>query len=259
MNSKKLVQISLFSKCKFLKHDWDRLIHLIYPRRCPVCGKIVGSSPGKPVQYVHSGCLGKLKWVCEPCCLKCGKPVASPVQAYCFDCTRRPKSFDGGISVWVYTKEMSVSIAGFKYHGRQAYGDFYVQSILLRHGTWIRSHAIDCITAVPLNYLKLQKRGYNQAGILAKRLGRALNIPVDLQLLVRNRYTKSQKELSPRERMENLKKAFEPGKNAGQYRTVLIVDDIYTTGSTMEICSSILKSRGTQRVYILSLCIGSDC
>ena len=154
---------------------------------------------------------------------------------------------------------MSVSIAGFKYHGRQAYGDFYVQSILLRHGTWIRSHAIDCITAVPLNYLKLQKRGYNQAGILAKRLGRALNIPVDLQLLVRNRYTKPQKELSPRERMENLKKAFEPGKNAGQYRTVLIVDDIYTTGSTMEICSSILKSRGTQRVYILSLCIGSDC
>lgn len=104
MNSKKLVQISLFSKCKFLKHDWDRLIHLIYPRRCPVCGKIVGSSPGKPVQYVHSGCLGKLKWVCEPCCLKCGKPVASPVQAYCFDCTRRPKSFDGGISGFIQKK-----------------------------------------------------------------------------------------------------------------------------------------------------------
>ena len=89
-------------------------------------------------------------------------------------------------------------------------------------------------------------------------MGRMLDIPVDFRLLVRTRLTEPQKNLDVRQRMKNLMQAFVPGPHAGDYKTVLLVDDIYTTGSTMQVCSMILKKCGVKNVYIFSLCIGSD-
>lgn len=229
------------------------VLHLLYPPRCPVCGQLVGTEAS-----IHPECEKKLLYVQEPVCLKCGKPIQNAAQEYCFDCARGSSLIDGGISIWVYTKEMSHSIALYKYHGRREYAAFYVKKAVELCGDWILGHAPDCITAVPLNPRKERVRGFNQAMLLAEGIGEALEIPVDGKLLVRSRYTEPQKELDAASRMKNLRKAFGPGERAGTYRSVLLVDDIYTTGSTMKACTAILKENGVQKVWILSLCIGSE-
>ena len=230
------------------------ILSLLYPPRCPICCQILGPQDG----LIHKKCEKKLVYVGEPACLRCGKPVYSPVQELCLDCSRSATTVDGGISVWVYTKEMSESIAMYKYHGKREFAGFYVQQAVERCGSWIRERRPDCITAVPLNRRKLRQRGYNQAMLVAKGIGRALKIPVDGGLLVRSRYTAPQKELNSAQRLKNLQKAFGSGKSVRKYKSVLLVDDIYTTGSTMKICSEILKANGVNQVWILSLCIGSD-
>lgn len=238
----------------------NSISHLLYPPRCPICDGILGSSEG----LVHEACRKKLIYVAEPRCLRCGKPVYSPVQEYCLDCSRKMAAFergalfDGGYSVWVYTKDMADSIARYKYHGKREYAKFYASEAARLGGSWIKSRRPDCITAVPLNRKKMRIRGFNQALLVAGLLGRQLDIPVDESLLIRTRYTVPQKSLNPHERMKNLQKAFGPGANASRYASVLLVDDIYTTGSTMQICSMILKKCGVRAVWILSLCIGSD-
>lgn len=230
------------------------VLSLLYPPRCPICGKILGWNEG----LVHEKCEKRLVYVKEPVCLRCGKPVYSPVQELCMDCARSPSAIDGGASVWVYTKEMAESVAMYKYHGKREFARFYVEKSVERCKNWIRSRNPDCITAVPLNRRKLKMRGFNQALLLARGMGKALDIPVDGRLLVRTRYTEPQKSLDPGQRMRNLQKAFGPGENIHKYKSVLLVDDIYTTGSTMKICSEILKQNGIEHVWIFSLCIGSD-
>ena len=238
------------------------LKQLLFPPCCPICGKIMTHSlrNSSYIDDIHPQCYAKLVPVKPPVCLRCGKPVFDVTQEYCMDCSRKMHvaAFDGGAAVWVYTKEMMDAIAVYKYQGKKQMGRIFAKAAVSVHGSWIRDLAPECITCVPLNRKKLRKRGYNQAEVLAGHIGRMLDIPVDKHLLVRTRFTEPQKSLDVAGRMKNLMKAFAPGPHAGMYKTVLLIDDIYTTGSTMQVCSMILKKCGVEKVYILSLCIGSD-
>lgn len=240
----------------FMKFDsmLSPILSLLYPPVCPVCFKILNNRE----QMIHPACEKNLVWVKKPVCLKCGKPVYSPVQEYCMDCFKSVPPFDGGASVWVYTKAMADSIAMYKYQGKREFAVYYVKKAVEIYGDWICQRQPQCITAVPLNKRKARIRGFNQALMIAEGIGKALGIPVDDQLLVRSRFTEPQKGLNPQQRLKNLQQAFGPGDHAGKYKRVLLVDDIYTTGSTMRICSSLLKEQGVEHVWILSLCIGSD-
>ncbi len=233
------------------------LQQLLFPPRCAICGQTLDS---KSLDGIHPKCRDLLIPVMSPVCLRCGKPVLDEAIEYCMDCTRKMHiaAFDGGASVWVYTKVMRDAVAQFKYQGKKHLGRVFALEAVKVHGPWIRRLKPDCITCVPLNKKKLRKRGYNQAEVLARHIGRMLDIPVDTQLLVRTRFTQPQKTLDVTQRMKNLMQAFAPGPHAGMYKTVVLVDDIYTTGSTMQVCSMILKKCGVEKVYIFSLCIGSD-
>lgn len=244
--------INSLRKLVTIKETGNTLLAWIFPRRCPICMDIVPVREG----LIHGECYKKLIYVKEPACMRCGKPLQNIQQEYCFDCRCRPVSFDGGRSVWEYTRQMSQSIAGFKYHGMQEFAEFYAREAVRLHRDWILSRHIECLIPVPLNSRRLRKRGYNQAYVVAKRIGRQLGLPVDSSQLHRRRFTRPQKNLTPDERLKNLEKAFTAGKKIGRYRCVLLIDDIYTTGSTMKACSKILKASGIQTVYVLSLCIG---
>jgi ComF family protein len=126
----------------------------------------------------------------------------------------------------------------------------------MRYSAWIKDIGIEAIVPVPLYKAKKRRRGYNQAESFAKALGRAWNLPVNKDLVYRVRNTTPQKGLSTKERKENLEKAFCKGKSTIRYNTVLLVDDIYTTGSTAEAVASELFQRGIKQVYFLSICIG---
>ncbi len=229
-----------------------KVIDLIYPKRCPICGNIVPLGDA----LVHVECLKKLERVREPICKKCGKPIESPEQEYCMDCTKHQFSYTRGRSLWVYNHAIDASIFAYKYKGKREYWQFYSNAILTELTTFIKNTDPQVIIPVPLNKRKQIQRGYNQAEWIAKGISKKLEIPIDTHVLIRNRWTVPQKELSNKERIANLLQAFELEKNHQHYDRVLLIDDIYTTGSTIEACSKILKKDGVKEIYFITLCIG---
>ena len=110
---------------------------------------------------------------------------------------------------------------------------------------------------IPIHKRKLEKRGYNQAELLADALGKKLDIPVERELLARVVNTEPQKSLDPEHREQNLKKAFQCTEKSVSYKKVLLVDDIYTTGATIEACTKSLHAAGIPDVYYTSVAIGT--
>lgn len=125
-------------------------------------------------------------------------------------------------------------------------------------GDFIRSVSPDVMVPVPLHKKKLSKRGYNQAACLARVLGKNMQLPVDEKLVKRVRNTAPMKRLNPAERQNNLKKAFNIGRNDVKlYDRIILVDDIYTTGTTLDEIAALLKSHGVSEVYCVTLACGA--
>ena len=123
-------------------------------------------------------------------------------------------------------------------------------------GAQIRRWGVEEIIPIPLHPARKRKRGYNQAEILAEELGCLLHIPVRKDVLYRIRKTRPQKSLNDTERIRNLKGAFAVSGKETVKAKVLIVDDIYTTGSTIRRCAKMLRLAGAEKVYFLTISIG---
>ncbi len=234
---------------------WGSVEDVLFPRRCPVCGGIV--SPRGAL--ICPGCVKKLEPVHGPVCKKCGKEISSDQTEYCRDCVRHMRSFEEGRALLNYNEAARISLAAVKYKNKREYLDFYASAMAYRYRALVTRWRPERLVPVPVHPSRFRSRGYNQAEELARRLGRAWDIPVDAGLLIRTRRTAPQKELGPRERLENLRQAFAAAPSAagaGMPKAVLLVDDIYTTGSTAEACTRALLAAGTQKVYYLAICIG---
>lgn len=230
---------------------------ILYPPECPVCQNLLPVDERGAVR-VHPACYKRLKRVKNPMCKRCGKPVISEQQEYCYDCVRQKRSFEAGHGLWLYEACSSASIFAYKYARKQEYAAFYAQSLLHFYGQWICSLKIQQMIPVPVSRQKMQQRGFNQAELLADYLGAELGIHVNGRGLVRIHGTTPQKELGKAERRKNLEKAFRAGQGLTGIRRVLLVDDIYTTGSTIEYCTRVLRSAGVEKVWFISLCIGGQ-
>ncbi len=115
---------------------------------------------------------------------------------------------------------------------------------------------VQAIIPVPLHKKRLHKRGYNQAEILAKELGKLIHIPVVTKLVVRQKNTVPQKALGATDRQNNLENAFKLEVNDVKLTTIVIIDDIYTTGSTIDAVARVLKAAGVKNVYYIAIAIG---
>ena len=125
-----------------------------------------------------------------------------------------------------------------------------------RLGDKIRRWDVDAVIPVPVHKSRLKKRGYNQAALIAGELSKRLGIPMRDGVVIRRAATGVQKELGAAERQNNLKKAFIVPGNVVKLKSVLVVDDIYTTGATVDAVAGCLKGAGVEKVYFASLCIG---
>lgn len=176
---------------------------------------------------------------------------------YCANCASNNFLFKEGIALFVYDDTMKRSVADFKFHGHRQNAEYYIKCMVPNMGEKLARWAPDALIPVPVHRSKKLERGYNQAELLADGLGGCLNIPVVTDLLLRGRKTAPQKELSAAERQKNLKDAFYINKRAAaRYRlnTVILIDDIYTTGSTVEACTETLLKSGVSNVYFAVLC-----
>lgn len=228
------------------------LLDWIFPRRCPVCGDVVRGS-GK---WICPDCYRKLSFVQQPVCKKCGKELVSDREEYCPDCQKHKRSFEYGRALLNYDEVTKRSLAAVKYHNKREYLDFYARVTAARYEKVIRRMDADLLVPVPVHTSRRRQRGFNQAEELAVRLGRLLNMPVDAGCLVRTRKTAPQKKLTAAQRLKNLEAAFQVGKLPENVKSVILIDDIYTTGSTIEACTRVLKRAGVERVYFLTVCIG---
>ena len=213
---------------------------IIYPKTCCFCGKVSEKELCKE-------CAEKVVYITEPRCKKCGKPVRYEEQEYCYDCQKNVHTYEQGRSIWMHKMPVSLSIYQFKYKNRRIYGEFYAKEMFRIYGRLIREWGVEVIIPIPLHRKKKRLRGYNQAEIIARNLGEIMDIPVDCKSVIRNRYTRPQKELNDKERKKNLKQAFSITSQWANYKNVLVIDDIYTTGSTIDTVTKELKSRGREK------------
>lgn len=161
-----------------------------------------------------------------------------------------------GQKVFLYEDPLKESLMGLKFRERKEYGIFLGRLMGLYGADFIRQVHPQVIFPVPIHRKKKSVRGYNQAEVLAREISRGFSIPLRTDLVLRKKSTKAQKELSRKERKKNMERAFVVKKEAGMYRDILLVDDIYTTGSTANAIAGKLKAVGVKNVYVLTLCIG---
>lgn len=228
-------------------------VDLIYPRRCPVCDRPVRPSGS----LICRECETLPVRVAGSTCRRCGKALADPTAEYCGDCLRTRHVFESGGAVFEY-HSIQGAIYRFKYDGRAEYADWFGQEMAARLCTMMRQerwHA-DALVPVPLYEKRRRQRGYNQAALLAQQVSRRTGIPVREDILVRVRATDPMKNKSLDDRRISLQGAFFARSVEDNRKSFIIVDDIFTTGATVDACAEALYHAGAVSVHFLTLAIG---
>ena len=226
------------------------LLEMIFPLRCTFCDNVLPW--GK--EHICNDCREKIKYLKGSTCLKCGKTVKEE-EEYCFDCKRRGHEFIRGAALFEY-EFVRGSLYRFKYGGRREYASCYGKYMAINFKELFLEWKPQALIPVPLHRKRKRKRGYNQAVLLAEELSKYWGIPVNNELVIRKKNTRPVKELDGSYRQNNLKKAFLLGKNDVKLSTVIIIDDIYITGSTIDAVAKICKEAGIRNIYFLTVSIG---
>lgn len=220
------------------------LINLIYPSKCPVCGK--GSD-----SFLHSPicmkCWNGMTRYEGPSCRVCAMPLGAEHATACSGCLKGTAPFSKVISFGTYKDTLKEAITLFKFLGikrlSKPLGELLIKMDIPK---------ADGIIPVPLEIYGLKERGFNQSLLIARSIARALRIPVFQGVLYKKRRTLPQVGLSESERRTNLKGAFGvKGRLDG--KEILLVDDVMTTGATVRECASVLLRAGASRVTVVVL------
>ncbi|MDR1246225.1 MAG: double zinc ribbon domain-containing protein [Clostridiales Family XIII bacterium] len=253
---------------EFVKKTVRGALDLLYPPSlyCMACGNLIDIS--RPYALCDA-CRERFGWANDRTCAKCGKPLrGDDPRTLCVDCADGGRLFERGYSCVEYADCRAV-IHGFKYGGRAYYGEYIALAMYdrLLYETFARAEtaagfpAIDLLLPVPMYKKKEKKRGYNQADIMGGLLAELLALPYDNKLLERVRDTGVMSSLSAEERGANVKNAFAPARGregAARGLRVMLVDDIFTTGSTINACAETLLSDGAASVSFIVFAAGAD-
>lgn len=232
----------------------SQLIELVYPRRCPICDGILE----KKEIYVCGRCLPQIKSIDGAVCFTCGKPLEKEGEEYCFDCRKKAHVFLRCRAPFLYRGKMKDSLMRFKYLGRAEYAAFYGKAMVEYGKRQSMFENRDLLIPVPIHRERRIERGYNQAELLAKEISVLTGIPVKEKILLRSKKTKALKSVSGVSRSRNLSEAFsvpEKQKKELAGKRVLLIDDIYTTGSTADAVSACLIRAGAVSVDVLCLAV----
>lgn len=230
------------------------LLDAVFPEKCIICHDILNKGR---TGALCSACRRQLHPVTEPRCKRCSKSLEVSEEELCGDCRGKAFYVTKGMALYPYDRMMQTAITNFKYGGDLSCGDYFARELVKKYGTWIKEISPEVILPVPVHKKKLRFRGFNQAEYMAAQIGMELGIPVMGDYLIRTENTRPQKGLDVRARIKNLQRSFGVIQTGRRYRNVLLVDDIYTTGATLEACAKALKEAGTtKRIYFLCLCIG---
>ena len=236
-----------------LKEIFSSILSAFLPPRCIKCGKVLVDRDG-----LCDECFKETTFIFPPFCKKCGRPFyeepADSRNLLCGFCVSgKKKIFRLARACMEYDDSSSPMILSFKFFDRTEYKKVFAEWLRLS-GTDIFEAGVDVIMPIPLHYTRLIKRRYNQSALLAKELSKLTGIPCDMTAAVRHRRTKPQIKFSGRARVENVKDAFSvkhPDKIKG--KRIVLIDDVQTTGSTLNECAKALLKAGAASVDYLTL------
>ena len=225
------------------------IIEALFPARCPVCHEIVPFG-----EMIHRDCAPLIPLYEGLRCMRCGRALAAEAE-YCRRCAGGSRSQEGGIIGYDYgNRAVRELISRVKYHNERQYLDYPCRQMALRYRETVERFDADMIVPVPVHRARRRKRGFNQAEEIARRFAQVWPVPVQKKALKRVHKTLPQKELNAESRLSNLLGAFTADERflpAGC--RVILVDDIYTTGSTLEACTRALLSAGAGAVFTAAL------
>ncbi len=230
------------------------LLDLVFPRSCAGCH----GRAGDEFRYLCWNCLTAIRLVTPPYCLLCGDPAHGelPNAYFCPACRKRKPFFDCARSAAVYTGLLKEMILDFKYRGAIWLSPDLGQLMLACLRTHFSAPDIDCVTYVPLHKTRERERTYNQSFLLAKEIAGQLNRKAS-DYLERVQAATSQTHLTSAERADNVKNKFAVKKRRDlKGQRVLLVDDVMTTGATVNECARVLKKHGAREVLVLTAARG---
>ena len=230
----------------------NNMLDTLFPKEksCFLCG-------GKTNRAACELCIAHIRFLEEGRCLKCGKGIEDSYREnYCPDCCGKSHFFDRGYSCFEYSGVGKKLIYSYKYEGNLSIGDLLSDFML--EAIKKEALAFDVIVPVPIHENKLMQRGFNQAAHIAQKISEKTGKPM-LEVLDRKKETISQYNLSKFDRIQNIVDAFLYNfmYNVDNKR-ILLIDDIFTTGSTANECSKVLKQHGAQAVNVLTAASGSN-
>ncbi|MBO7399264.1 MAG: ComF family protein [Clostridia bacterium] len=231
------------------------LLDALFPRLCPICGK----PSDRPERTICWDCFSSIDLYRESLCERCGRFAEGEIKhAFtCSVCLSMPPLFDKARAAGRFSFELRDLVHQLKYGGAtwlaSDLADF-LEGCVTAH---FPSKKIDVVLPVPLHPLRLRERTYNQASLLAEELAKRLDRRFDNCSLIRIRQTETQTHFNAKERRKNMNGAFSVIRPEWiQKRTVLLVDDVMTTGSTFDACAYALKKAGARTVWAVALARG---
>lgn len=237
----------------------DKALELLFPSDiyCICCGNLINS--GKRYSLCDE-CLSEIVWADGHTCEKCGIVLENKEIKLCPTCMEKSHEFDRAFTCMLYDYRVREMLHDYKFHGK-AYMAEALSDILVDKFS-VSGVAADLVVPVPIHPKKLSERGYNQAGLLAKYFAKKIDIDFAEDILVRTRYKAAMNKLGANERKENIIGSYALTGNdykvkALKGKSVLLIDDIYTTGATADECSRILKNGGALEVNVLTLAAGA--
>lgn len=230
------------------------ILDLLYPRHCAACGVSIESEHGQ----ICWDCRCTYDVIAEPFCVVCGDPPGGMVEHRytCSLCLRQRPHFDMARSAVRYRGSVRAALHSFKYQYVTCLTEDFVPMLKACVETHHCNQLFDALTFVPLYGRKERERTFNQSRLLAKGLASALGLP-SVNSLQRVRMTLSQTNLTAVQRRDNVKKAFRVRNQTWvEGRSLLLVDDVMTTGSTVSECSHVLKKAGAAEVHVVTVARG---
>jgi ComF family protein len=247
------------AECTALSERFDWLVDWLFPPRCRACGSWLH---GSEAECFCLSCGTGIELVRHPLCSMCGRPFrgASGEDHPCGACIKRPPHFVAARAWACYPPEeleeqpLRRVVQKFKYGRKVSLGKPLGRLMASGCEEFLRRCRAELIVPVPLHPKRLRWRGFNQSVLLARQVSRAYDTPVDPFVLLRSRETPAQTQLTEAERRRNMRGAFavNPDKPV-KGKNVLLIDDVYTSGATVEECSRALRRGGAREVYVLTL------
>ena len=256
-------------------------LQLLFPRTCPLCGRLLSLPPGwahalsvrtcsgapspDELQTFRSillceECQEKIRYVSEPKCRICSRPIEEGEGFLCDQCIKKEHAFSRGSALLVHDDVAKKILYDLKFRNMRDNADWIGFEMAFHMAEQLCLWQPQVLLPVPLHKKRKRERGFNQAALIADHCSFwleklfDLHLPVDEDYLQRILHTRPQRTLQSAQRSENVRSAFSVSGRT-PYRSVVLVDDIFTSGSTLDACSQTLRTAGTQQIFFLAASI----